>query len=97
MQVDLATVLSAFGLVTSLGTIVMAVLRGREMVAKAALEAVGSLDGRNIVMAITDEKHDRVAEKLASIDSKLDALTTSVNGMAIRLAVIEDQRGTRRE
>lgn len=100
-------------------TIAVAVLKGRELVARAALDAVGSIEGRNVVLTITNEKHSRVEEKL-------DALASSVNGMAarietqmremstelkaqlarldadardldVRLAVIEDKRGARRE
>lgn len=96
MSPDTAGVLTILSIVISIGTIVVAVIRGREMVAKAALEAVGSLEGRAVVLSITNEKHDRIEEKLDSIQDKLHALTTAVSGMTVRLAVIEE-RNARRE
>ena len=108
MQVELSTVLAGFSILSSIGTIAVAVLKGRDMVAKAALEAVGGIDGRNIVLSI-------VAEKQSRIEEKLDALTHSVNGMTtelrtqmhqmsnevrdltVRIAIIEDRRGIVRE
>lgn len=97
MAADTASLLTIFSILTSVGTIAVAVARGREMVAKAALDAVGSLEGRAIVLAITNEKHDRIEEKLDSIQGKLDVLASAVAGMTVRLAVIEDQRNTKRE
>jgi hypothetical protein len=96
MSPDTAVVLTILSIIISLGTIAFAILRGREMIAKAALEAVGSLEGRAVVLAITNEKHDRIEEKLDSIQEKLHALTTAVSGITVRLAVIEE-RNTRRE
>jgi hypothetical protein len=108
MQIDLSEALAAFSILSSIGTIGVAVLKGREMVTKAALEAVGSLEGRNVVQGI-------VADKQSRIEEKLDTLTVSVNGMAsalrtqmnqmstemrdltVRLAVIEDRRGGRED
>lgn len=98
MSTDTANLLTVLSILTSIGTIVVAILRGRDMIAKAALEAVGSLEGRSIVLSITNEKHDRIEEKLDKIEEKLDVLASSMSNMAVRLAVIEDQRGgSRRE
>lgn len=97
MSSDVANLLTVLSVLTSLGTIVVAILRGREMIAKAALDAVGSIEGRAVVLAITGEKHDRIEEKLDKIEEKLDILASGMNSMAVRLAVIEDQRGARRE
>ena len=97
MSPEVAGVLTVVSVATSLGTIIVAVLRGRELVAQAALDAVGSLEGRAIVLAITNEKHDRIEEKLDSIQGKLDVLASAVSSMTVRLAVIEDQRSARRE
>lgn len=96
MSLELAGLLTVLSIIISVGTIAVAILRGREIVAKTALEAVGSLEGRAVILAITGEKHDRIEEKLDNIQGKLDSLATIVNGMAIRLAVIEDQRGVPR-
>lgn len=94
---ETAAMLTVLSIIISIGTIVVAILKGRDMIAKAALEAVGSLEGRSVVLAITNEKHDRIEEKLDVLSEKLDVLASSMNNMAIRLAVIEDQRGGRRE
>lgn len=92
MSQDMHSLLTVLSIVSSIGTIVIAILRGRSLVAKAALDAVGSLEGRSIVLAITNEKHDRVEEKLDKIEAKLDALTSSVNNMAVRIAVVESAK-----
>lgn len=97
MSQEMHAILTVLSIIISLGTIVVAILRGRDLVARVALEAVGSIEGRNVVLAITGEKHGRIEEKLDKIEEKLDILASSMNEMAIRLAVIEDQRGTRRE
>lgn len=75
---------SVFGVLAWLVTIVVAVLRGREMVAKMALAAIGSLEGRAVVLAITSDKHGRIEEKL-------DTLVRTLDGMALRLEGRIDQ------
>jgi len=97
MSQDANLLLTLLSVVISLGTIIVAILKGRDMVTRAALDAVGSLEGRAIVMAISNEKHDRIEEKLDTIEEKLDVLASSVTSMTVRLAVIEDQRSNRRE
>lgn len=92
MQSDTHQLLTVLSILISLGTIAFSIWKGRDIVAKAALEALGSLEGRNIVVAITTEKHDRVEEKLDKIEAKLDALTTAMNAFAVRIAVVENNK-----
>ena len=94
-NVDATLVVAVIAATGWLTTLVFAILKGREMVARAALEAVGSIEGRAVILAITNEKHSRIEEKLDSIQEKLDALASNVMGMTVRLAVIEDQRTSR--
>lgn len=78
MPTDSAQAFAVFGALAWFCSIAFAVLKGRDLVAKAALEAVGSIEGRGIVLTITNEKHTRV-------EDKLDALAKSVDALAVRL------------
>ena len=118
-ELDGAQIAAVVAILGWLATVAFAVLKGRDLVAKITLEAVGGIEGRAIVHAIVNEKYGRIEEKL-------DTLATSVNGMAqrlegridamsnkleaqlarldadardveVRLALIEDKRGGRRE
>lgn len=84
MPAEWRDVAAVVGVLAWLGTIVVAVLRGRELVAKMALSAIGSLEGRSVVLAITSDKHGRIEEKL-------DTLVRSLDGMAVRLEGRIDQ------
>ena len=66
------------------------VLKGRDLVEKIALSALKSADGREAVLSITGEKHDRIEEKL-------DALTKTVDALATRLEGRIDQMGAKLE
>ena len=108
MQVELSTVLAGFSIFSSIGTVAFAVLKGRDMVGKAALEAVGSLEGRGVVLNIVAEKQSRIEEKLDTLTHSVNGMTTElrtqmhqmsneVRDLTVRIAVIEDRRNTREE
>lgn len=108
MSADTANLLTVLSIVTSIGTIIVAVLRGRDMVAKAALEAVGSIEGRNVVLSIVSEKQSRIEEKLDTLTHSVNGMTTElrtqmhqmsneVRDLTVRIAIIEDRRSPREE
>lgn len=118
-DLDGTQVIATVAILGWLGTVVFAVLKGRDLVAKMALEAVGSIEGRTVVHAIVTEKYGRIEEKLDSLASsvagmgqrlegRIDAMSNKLEAqlarldadardVEVRLALIEDKRGGRRE
>lgn len=56
------------------------VLKGRDLVEKIALNALKSAEGREAVLSITGEKHDRIEEKLDTLAKTVDSLATRLEG-----------------
>lgn len=99
------------GLLTSAGSIVVAVLKARDWVEGVALAALKSGAGRAVIAEATQDKYSRVEDKLDTlarrleevvaridglsrkVEERMDRLDREVNGMAIRVAVLEKTGG----
>lgn len=78
------------GLVTSAGSIIVAVLKARDWVESVSLSALRSGAGRAAVSEVVQERHSRV-------EDKMDALAKSLENMADRLETRIDALATRME
>lgn len=107
-DLDGTQVVATVAILGWLGTVVFAVLKGRDLVAKMALEAVGSIEGRSVVLGIVSDKQSRIEEKLDALTHSVNGMTTElrtqmhqmsneVRDLTVRIAIIEDRRGIVRE
>lgn len=77
MPVNISTelIVGAFGVLTSLATLIGWIFKGQEYVERATIKVLRSEDGRDAILKVTKDH----------IDAKLDALNKAVEGVGRRV------------
>jgi|GEM_PF-3617043 hypothetical protein len=70
------------GLLTSGGSIVVAVLKARDWVEGVALAALKSGAGRAVIAEATQDKYSRVEDKLDTLARRLEEVVARIDGLS---------------
>lgn len=85
MPPDTALVASIVAVLAWLLSLALAVLKGRDAVARISLDALGSIEGRGVVLTITGDKNARIEEKLDALAKAMDGLGKRIESMSDKL------------